>query len=168
MASDFEYRHVYRKDERGVILDSAVVGPDDEVPEGFEEGVRYESYVPSPTEGPAVDESKLTVSEKQLDLSQTVDCIKKENEAQEGPSDPGGLSDKDAPRLGESESGPQPGDEVKADDGSADHDASETVDEVKGDSQEGPSDPKGTKSAKAERKESAASQRAEDKAARKS
>ena len=142
MASDFEYRHVYRKDERGVILESAVVGPDDEVPEGFEDKAEYVSWVPSPTEGPAVDESKLTVTEKQVDLRQTVDVIKDENEAQEGPSDPGGLKE-NPEALDVPEGAPQPGDEVAADDGSADHDASETVDEVKGDAQEGPSDPRG-------------------------
>jgi hypothetical protein len=151
MASDFEHRHVYRKDERGVILESAVVGPDDEVPEGFEEKAEYVSWVPSPTEGPAVDESKLTVSEEKVDLRYTVDAIKDENEAQEGPSDPGGLKENseafDAP-----EDGPQPGDEVTADDGSAEHDADETVDETKGDTQEGPSDPGGEESAKADEK----------------
>lgn len=33
--SDFKNRILYRKDERGVIVESGIFGPDDEVPEGF-------------------------------------------------------------------------------------------------------------------------------------
>jgi hypothetical protein len=138
-------RIVYRKDERGVILDSQVVASDEETPEGFEEKAEYQSVVISPTEGPPVDESKLTVSEEQVDLRQTVDSIKDENDAQEGPSDPGGLAE-NPDALGAGEDEPQPGDEVTVDDGSSEHDADETIDEVKGDDQEGPSDPAGEES----------------------
>lgn len=139
-------RIVYAKDERGVILDSQVVGPDDDVPEGFEDKAEYQTVILSPTEGPPVDESKLTVSEDQVDLRQTVDVIKAEAEVQEGPTDPGGLQE-NPDALSADEDGPQPGDEVTVDDGSAEHDASETVDEVKGDQQDGPSDPRGEESA---------------------
>lgn len=135
-------RIVYRKDERGVILDSAVVVGDEDVPEGFEDKAEYESYVPTAKEAPPVEESKLTVSEGQVDLRQTVDVILGDN--QEGPSDPGGLEDNGAADL--PEGGPQPGDEVAADDGSAEHDSTETIDETLGDNQEGPSDPRGEQS----------------------
>lgn len=137
-------RIVYRKDERGVILDSAVVIGDDDVPEGFEESAEYESLEFTTKEAPPVDESKLTVSKDQVDLSQTVDVIL--GDQQEGPSDPGGL--KDNGPLAVPEGGPQPGDEVTADDGSSEHDSTETIDETLGDRQEGPSDPRGEQSEK--------------------
>lgn len=142
-------RIVYRKDERGVILDSAVVGPEDEVPEGFSDSAEYESLEWTTKEAPPVDESKLTVTEEQVDLRQTVDVIKADAEAQEGPSDPGAASDGDFEVLDVPEGDPQPGDEVSADDGSAEHDTSQTIDEVKdeADAQEGPSDPRGEASA---------------------
>lgn len=140
-------RIVYSKDERGVILDSQVVGPDDETPEGFDESAEYESVVITPTEGAPVDESKITVTQEQADLRQTVDFIKDAADAQEGPSDPGGLEE-NPEALAAPEDGPQPGDEVVADDGSAEHDGGQTVDEVKddADAQEGPSDPRGESS----------------------
>jgi hypothetical protein len=142
-------RIVYRKDERGVILDSAIVGPEDDVPEGFEESAEYESLEWTTKEAAPVDESKLTVSENQVDLRQTVDVIKSDAEVQEGPTDPGAQSDDDFEVLTEIEGGLKPGDEVAADDGSAQFDASQTVDEVKdeADAQEGPSDPRGEQSA---------------------
>jgi hypothetical protein len=145
-------RIVYRKDDRGVILDSVVVGADDDVPEGFEESAGYESQEWTTKEAAPVDESKLTVSENQVDLRQTVDVIKADAEVQEGPTDPGAQSDDDY-ELGEVKDGSdglKPGDEVVADDGSSQFDASQTVDEVKdeADAQEGPTDPRGEESEK--------------------
>jgi hypothetical protein len=142
-------RIVYRKDDRGVILDSAVVGAEDDVPEGFEESADYESLQFTSKEAAPVDESKLTVTENQVDLRQTVDVIKADAEVQEGPTDPGAQSDDDFEVLTEVEGAPKPGDEVVADDGSSQFDASQTVDEVKdeADAQEGPSDPRGEASA---------------------
>jgi hypothetical protein len=147
-------RIVYRKDERGVILDSAIVGPEDDVPEGFEESAEYESLEWTTKEAPPVDESKLTVTEDQVDLRQTVDVIKADAEVQEGPTDPGAQSDGDFTVLDVPEDGPQPGDEVAAEDGSSRFDASQTVDEVKdeADTQEGPSDPRGETSAEDDEK----------------
>lgn len=133
-------RIVYRKDERGVILDSQVVGADEETPEGFEENVEYETVILSPTEGPPVDESRLTVTKSPVDLRQTVDTIKADAEVQEGPSDPGALQE-NPDVFAPSEDGPQPGDKVTVDDGSSEHDADETIDETLGDQQEGPSSP---------------------------
>jgi hypothetical protein len=153
MAGDFEHRIVYRKDERGVIMDSAVVGPDDDVPEGFEDSAEYQTYVPSETEAPPVDESKLTTWEG-VDLSQTVDAIKNTAEEQEGPTDPAGLRDSGEIK-GKSKATVEgtvtPTDTVvETDDGSAEHDSSKTVDEVKdeADQQEGPTDPRGESSEK--------------------
>jgi hypothetical protein len=140
-------RIVYQKDERGVILGGQVVADDEETPEGFEDKVEYETYVPQPGKTPEVAESVLTTWDGVV-LGQTVDAIKEANEAQEGPSQPGGedveydASD-EVPGTVKST-----GDEVKADDGSSEFDASQTVDEIKdeADRQEGPSDPRGESS----------------------
>lgn len=117
-------RIVYRKDERGVILDSQVVPAGEETPEGFEDKAEYQTVVISPTEGRPVDESRLTLTKNAVDLRQTVDVIK--GDEQEGPSDPGAQSDGDYEITTEDES-----------------DAGQTIDEVKdeADEQEGPSDP---------------------------
>lgn len=143
MAGDTTSYIVYRKDERGVILDSAVVVGDDEVPEGFETSAEYESLEFTTKEAPPVEESKLTVSEDQVDLRQTIDVIK--GDTQEGPSDPGGLGDEDYDIVAVAEDGLQPGDEVTAGDGSEGVVVGGTIDEVKdeSDTQEGPSDPGG-------------------------
>lgn len=142
-------RIVYRKDERGVILDSAVVVGDDDVPEGFEDSAEYESLEFTTKEAPPVEESKLTVSENQVDLRQTIDVIKNESDTQEGPSDPGGLEDNGEEAIpGRNVEGePQPGDEVTAP-GASPVQTFSTVDEVKdeSDTQEGPSDPGGEES----------------------
>jgi hypothetical protein len=130
-------RIVYSKDERGVILDSRVIGADDEVPEGFEEKAEYQTVVTSPTEGPPVAESRLTTWDGVV-LGQTIDVIK--GDAQEGPSQPGG------PDVVDSDD--EPGDEVVVN-GDPSPDAGLTVDEVKGDEQEGPSDPGGETSGEA-------------------
>jgi hypothetical protein len=54
------YTILHRKDERGVIVDSGVFGPDDEIPEGFE-AVEYQATVgPRVDEQEPVAESKLT------------------------------------------------------------------------------------------------------------
>lgn len=135
-------RIVYDKDERGVIVGSAVVLDDEETPEGFEDTAEYHTYLPTSTEEPPVEESKLTVWEG-VDLSQSVDAIKNTAEQQEGPTDPAALRDsgeikgKDRAtvegtvRLTEQV--------VTVDDGSAEHDSSQTVDAVKNanDQQEG-------------------------------
>jgi hypothetical protein len=144
MASNFQSRIVYAKDARGVIVDSQVIGVDDEVPEGFSETAEYQTYVPQPGEAPPVDESRLTTWDG-LVLGQTVDVIL--GDEQEGPSQPGG-EDVDVDKIDrESLSTVKRTDnEVKADDGSADHDAGETVDEVIEEQQEGPTDPRGESS----------------------
>jgi hypothetical protein len=51
---------LYRKDERGVILESGVFGPDDEVPEGFEPKVGYERLQQARVVEHSIAESKLT------------------------------------------------------------------------------------------------------------
>ena len=144
-------RIVYQKDQRGVILESAVVVGDDEVPEGFEESAEYESLEFTTKEAPPVEESKLTVSKDQIDLSQTVDVIK--GDTQEGPSDPAGLQDNGPEAIpGRNVEGqPKPGDEVTAP-GASPVQTFSTIDEVKdeADAQEGPSDPAGEQSEKDE------------------
>jgi hypothetical protein len=146
MASDFEHRIVYRTDERGVILDSAIVGPGDDTPEGFQDKAEYQALVFTEKEAPPLAESKITTWDG-LVLGQTVDVIK--GDSQEGPSEPGGVAkddvDFDEPDTVES------GDELVVDSGD-DSDSGQTVDEVKGDDQEGPSDPGGEQSAKADEK----------------
>jgi hypothetical protein len=101
-------RIVYRKDERGVILDSAVVLDDDETPEGFEDAAEYESLKFTSQEAAPVDESKLTPTEDRVDLRQTIDVIK--GDTQEGPSDPGGLGDNDVEDVLDDEAGDSAGD----------------------------------------------------------
>lgn len=148
MTSDFTHRIVYRKDERGVILDSAVVGPDDEMPEGFEDSTEYETPRLVEGEAPPLEESKLTSWEGRTDLRQTITEIL----GQEG--DPGGFrSSGDLPDVTEDDTvegregvefvGEPTGDEVRADDGSAENDSSQTVDEILGDRQEGTTNPGG-------------------------
>lgn len=130
MAGTSASRIVYAKDERGLIVDSMVVGNDDETPDGFSDTAEYQTYIPSPTEAPPVAESRLTTWDGVV-LGQTVDAIKDEADAQEGPSDPGGLSEAE-----ESDGGGQvvtavgPGEQA---------DAGQTVDEIKNenDQQEG-------------------------------
>lgn len=141
-------RIVYRKDERGVILDSQVVAADEETPEGFEEKAEYQTVVISPTEGPSVDESRLTTWDG-LVLGQTVDVIK--GDEQEGPSQPGGV-DKDDVDFDEPDT-VESGGEVVVGDGEIL--TGETVDEVKDDAdqQEGPSDPGGSSEGESEDEE---------------
>jgi hypothetical protein len=146
-------RVVYQKDERGVILGGQVVADDEETPEGFEDKVEYETYVPQPGKTPEVAESVLTTWDGVV-LSSTVDVIKEAAEVQEGPSQPGGEDveyDPKAENLGTVKS---TGDVVTADDGSSEFDASQTVDEVKdeADQQEGPSDPRGEDSEQSDEK----------------
>lgn len=142
-------RIVYQKDERGVILGSAVVVDGDDVPEGYEDSVEYESFKVTEKEAAPVDESKLTVSEDQVDLRQTIDVIKDEAGTQEGPSDPGGASDADYEIVTFDGDGPKPGDEVVVEDPEGEREGA-TIDEIKdeSDTQEGPSDPGGEESAK--------------------
>lgn len=138
MAGDTGSHIVYLQDDRGVILEAQVVLDGDETPEGFVDKVEYESVILRPTEGPPADESRLTITENRVDLRQTVDTIK--GDEQEGPSDPGGLQE-NPDAFDDDEDGPQPGDPVTVDDGSSAHDAGETIDETLGDRQEGPSSP---------------------------
>ena len=165
MAGDFSHRIVYRKDERGVILDSTVVGPDDELPEGFEESAEYHTYLPTEQEAEPIAESKLTTWEG-LDLSQNVDAIKNTAEEQEGPSDPGGLRESGeikGKQRATVEGTVKRTDEVVVPPNStddpmvgADAGSDQTIDEVKdsvgeddeGAGQEGPSDPRGESSEK--------------------
>lgn len=141
-------RIVYQKDSRGFITGSAVVVDGDDVPEGFEDSVEYESIKVTEKEAAPVDESKLTVSEDQVDLRQTIDAIKDEAGTQEGPSDPGGASDADYEIVTFDGDGPKPGDEVVVEDPEGEREGA-TIDEIKdeSDTQEGPSDPGGEQSA---------------------
>lgn len=149
MAGTFPHRVVYLTDERGVIVDSAVIGPDDELPEGFSDSAEYTSVVPQAQEQPPVESSELTAW-KGLDLSQTVDAIKETAEAQEGATDPAGLRSneevgEDEP-LGVEGTVEQTDEVVQADDGATEFDASQTVDEILGDRQIGTADPRGEES----------------------
>ena len=148
MAGDFEHRIVYRRDERGVILDSAVVGPDDEMPEGFEDSAEYQTLVQTEQERLPVEESRLTTWEG-VDLSQSVDVIKAQAEAQEGPASPAGLEDEDVRELAPDSQLQKTDEVVTADDGSSEFGSDQTVDDVKeaADAQEGDTDPRGEQSA---------------------
>lgn len=62
------YTILHRKDERGVIVESGVFGPDDEVPNGFEKA-EYEPLGFSPREPVEIAPSKLTPWESPVSLS---------------------------------------------------------------------------------------------------
>lgn len=54
------YTTLHRKDERGVIVESKVFGPDDEIPEGFGNGEYTPVYAPREDDQAPVAESVLT------------------------------------------------------------------------------------------------------------
>jgi hypothetical protein len=54
------YTTLHRKDERGVIVESKVFGPDDEIPEGFGTGDYSPIYAPREDDQEPVAESNLT------------------------------------------------------------------------------------------------------------
>ena len=54
------YTTLHRKDERGVIVESGVFGPDDEIPEGFGTGEYQPVYAPREDDQAPADESVLT------------------------------------------------------------------------------------------------------------
>lgn len=128
---------LHRQDERGVIVESGVFGPDDDVPEGFGPAQYTRSAEARLPEGQSVQiaQSQLRPSENKVDSRQTVDEIIEQEFTSEVA---GELSDADkaaaearSPAAGTS-------------------DADSTVDEALGDQQEGPSDPGGEESSKDE------------------
>lgn len=68
---------LHRKDERGVIVESGVFGPDDEVPKGFEKAGSYERPADTERKPVALAESKLTPWEKPVSTS----FVKEDNDA---------------------------------------------------------------------------------------